>query len=246
MVTLRTTDILKLRPIPGLTGEPLGYLAADTLVYAVGGFAEADGLPWLNVAGPCQDGTWYAGWCAGGQDGNVYLAGYEIPIRVGYPLGSTSSPTAIPITQMFGENPGIYSRFGLKGHNGLDFGSPVGVPVLSVDAGVIAHARNDPSGYGLYVRVDHAWGISLYAHLSLLSVVEGQPVQQGTVIGMSGNTGMSSGPHLHIDIRIFPIVEDNGFGGRIDPLPFLPADKLLIPDYVPEKLRKALGMAQSA
>ena len=64
MVILRATTQLKLRQSPGYNGPTLGYLRPDTLVYAVGGFAEADGLTWLNVAGPCEDGTWYAGWVA--------------------------------------------------------------------------------------------------------------------------------------------------------------------------------------
>lgn len=233
MVILRATTQLKLRQSPGYNGPTLGYLRPDTLVYAVGGFAEADGLTWLNVAGPCEDGTWYAGWCAGGQDGQVYLAGYELPgFNLDFPLAYP-----IPITQLFGENPDIYMRFKLMGHNGLDFGCPVGVPVVAIDAGQATHVRNDPSGYGNYVRIDHTWGVSLYAHMERFAISEGEWVRRGMGIGTSGNSGGSTGPHLHFEMRIFPANENNGFGGRIDPLSFLPADRLLIPDYVPSSLR---------
>jgi len=213
-----------------------GYLNAETLVYAVGGFAEADGMTWLNVAGPCQDGTWQAGWCSSGMGGSVFLSGYEFSLSLDYPLGRT-----VPITQMFGENPDIYQRFGLKGHNGLDFGCPVGVPVIAVDAGQATHVRNDPSGYGTYIRIDHAWGVTLYAHLSSVAISEGEQVRRGMGIGTSGNSGGSTGPHLHYEMRIFPTSDGNGFGGRIDPLAFLPANRLVIPDYVPNALRELLG-----
>ncbi len=237
MVILRATTQLKLRQSPGYAGPTLGYLRPETLVYAVGGFAEADGLTWLNVAGPCEDGAWYAGWCAGGQDGQVYLAGYELPgLNIDFPLAYP-----IPITQLFGENPAIYAKLNYAGHNGLDFGCAVGTPVIAVDAGAVTHARNDPSGYGNYVRIDHAWGVTLYAHLNRLQVSEGGWVGRGTTIGLSGNTGMSTGAHLHFELRMFPTNDGNGFGGRIDPLPFLPKDKLLLPSYMPDALRGLLG-----
>lgn len=232
MVTLKATTLLKMRQTPGFAGQTLGYIGPGVLTYAVGGFKEADGLTWLHIAAPCQDGTWRDGWCAGGQDGEVYLAGYEFPFSLDYPLGRS-----MPITQMFGENPDIYSRFKLMGHNGLDFGCPVGVPVVAIDAGQATHVRTDPSGYGNYVRIDHTWGISLYAHMERFAISEGEWVRRGMGLGTSGNSGGSTGPHLHFEIRIFPTDDNNGFGGRIDPLAFLPANRLMIPDYVPGNLR---------
>lgn len=237
MVMLQTTAILKLRVNPGLIGEVAGYFHAGTLVYAVGGLREADGMTWLNVAGPCQDGTWRDGWCASGMDGSVFLSGYELPgWNLDYPLGKTT-----PITQMFGENPDTYSKLGYAGHNGLDFGCPVGTPVVAIDSGAITHARSDPAGYGHYIRIDHTWGITVYAHLSRFFVEEGGWVGRGATIGASGNSGMSTGAHLHLDMRVFPCNDANGFGGRIDPLPFLPASRLVIPDYVPDSLRELIG-----
>ena len=231
MVVLQATTLLKMRQSPGFTGETIGYINAGVLTYAVGGFQQADDLTWLNIAAPCQDGTWREGWAAGGQDGQAYLAGYELPgLNLDFPLAQP-----MPITQLFGENPAIYQQFNLLGHNGLDFGSPVGVPVTAVDAGTITHARTDP-GYGNYVRIDHTWGISLYAHLDRLMVSEGDWVGRSAVIGKSGNSGGSTGPHLHFEMRVYPVNDNNGFGGRIDPLAFLPARLLLIPEHAPRKL----------
>ena len=233
MVVLQATTLLKMRQSPGFTGETIGYINAGVLTYAVGGFQQADDLTWLNIAAPCQDGTWREGWAAGGQDGQAYLAGYELPgLNLDFPLAQP-----MPITQLFGENPAIYQQFNLLGHNGLDFGSPVGVPVTAVDAGTITHARTDP-GYGNYVRIDHTWGISLYAHLDRLMVREGDWVGRSAVVGKSGNSGASTGAHLHWEIRFFPIVEGNGYGGRIDPLPFLPIDKVKMPNYAPVSLKE--------
>jgi len=88
--------------------------------------------------------------------------------------------------------------------------------VLSTSAGTVTFAGgNACCSYGLYVIVKHSDGYtSLYAHLGSVSVSEGQEVKQGTVLGKSGNTGLSTGPHVHLEIR-----KD---GVAIDPLTLLP------------------------
>lgn len=235
MVILRATTEVNLRTKPGLQASVDGYLCRGILAYVVGGFASADGLTWINIVAPCADGVWRDGWAAGGIDNNVLLSGYTLPVTLEYPL---DRPWAT--SQMFGENPDIYCRFNMLGHNGIDFGCTVGAPVVAVDGGRASHVRSDPSGYGNYIRIDHAWGVSLYAHLNAQSIVEGQSVSRGQLIGLSGNSGGSTGPHLHFEVRVQPIDETNGFGGRVDPLPFLPADKVLIPNYVPHSLVEAM------
>lgn len=77
----------------------------------------------------------------------------------------------------------------------------------------------------------HAWGESIYAHLSSVGVVVGQNVGRGERLGVSGNTGNSSGPHLHFAVRINPYRRGDGWGGYRDPLPYLPPDSFAFPAY---------------
>lgn len=87
-------------------------------------------------------------------------------------------------------------------HWGIDIAGNEGEAVYATDAGVIVYAGWNNYGYGNMLMVDHGSGFqSLYAHLSALNVVCGQSVGQGDVIGAIGNTGRSSGAHLHFEIR---------------------------------------------
>jgi murein DD-endopeptidase MepM/ murein hydrolase activator NlpD len=129
--------------------------------------------------------------------------------------GSTGfvRPVIGPITTPFGER-GPYWRLGY--HPGIDLGVPIGTPVKAVTDGVVLEAESDGynSGYGSYVKIDHGNGLeSLYAHLSTLRVQPGDQIAAGQVIGLSGNTGFSTGPHLHLEIR------QNG--EKRDPAPYL-------------------------
>jgi murein DD-endopeptidase MepM/ murein hydrolase activator NlpD len=99
-------------------------------------------------------------------------------------------------------------------HTGIDFGVPEGTPVHAAAAGVVSFAGRQ-GGYGILVVIEHAGGFSTYyAHLSKALVEVGQFVEQGQIIALSGNTGLSTGPHLHFEIR--------RFGKPIDPLSWLP------------------------
>jgi murein DD-endopeptidase MepM/ murein hydrolase activator NlpD len=106
------------------------------------------------------------------------------------------------VSQWYGENPDAYARFGLRGHNGIDYAVPVGTPVRAAADGTVAFVDTDPA-YGKYVRVWHeALRIhTFYGHLSEARTVAGQKVKAGDVIALSGNTGNSTGPHLHYEIR---------------------------------------------
>lgn len=85
---------------------------------------------------------------------------------------------------------------------GLDFPQPIGTPVIAVAAGVVIDARDGwNGGYGNRVIIDHGNAKTVYAHLSTILAVEGQRVSQGETIGLVGNTGRSTGPHLHFEIR---------------------------------------------
>jgi hypothetical protein len=107
------------------------------------------------------------------------------------------------------------------GHNGIDYGLPTGTPVVAATAGV-AYVLSDPPGFGNYVQITGKDYKTIYAHLQKATVSNGAPVQEGQQIGVSNNTGNSSGPHLHFGVK--PIVglnNNNGFFGAIDPQPLL-------------------------
>ncbi len=93
---------------------------------------------------------------------------------------------------------------GLHGYNAVDIGVPVGTPVIAAAAGevILAKPLAWNGGYGSYVAIRHSNGTqTLYAHLSQVSVEAGQTVEQGELVGYSGNSGKSSGPHLHFEVR---------------------------------------------
>jgi murein DD-endopeptidase MepM/ murein hydrolase activator NlpD len=87
-------------------------------------------------------------------------------------------------------------------HNGLDFGAPVGTPVQATMAGEVVFAGWSEEGYGNLVIVENGPYRIYFAHLDEIPVSVGQIVQRGTIIGLSGNTGKSTGPHLHYEIRV--------------------------------------------
>ena len=96
--------------------------------------------------------------------------------------------------------------FGSTNHKGVDICN-VGYTssIFAVKSGkvILANTSGWGGGYGNYVVLDHGGGVTtLYAHMSSVSVSEGQMVSQGTVIGITGNTGASTGPHLHYEVRI--------------------------------------------
>ncbi|MFF5476061.1 transglycosylase family protein [Streptomyces sp. NPDC012935] len=103
-------------------------------------------------------------------------------------------------------------------HTGLDFPVPTGTSVKSVGAGQVVSAGWEGS-FGYQVVIRHTDGrYTQYAHLSAISVKDGQSVGAGQRIGRSGSTGNSTGPHLHFEVRTGP-----GFGADIDPVSYLRA-----------------------
>jgi murein DD-endopeptidase MepM/ murein hydrolase activator NlpD len=89
-------------------------------------------------------------------------------------------------------------------HQGWDIACPVGTPIYPTQAGVVLFAGHY-KGYGLLVAVDHRNGyVTMYGHNSKLLVITGQSVDSTTCISLSGNTGISTGPHVHYEIRVWP------------------------------------------
>ncbi|MBE9475399.1 MAG: peptidoglycan DD-metalloendopeptidase family protein [Chloroflexi bacterium] len=103
-----------------------------------------------------------------------------------------------------------------SGHLAIDIAAGSGARLYAADSGVVVFAGSALGGYGNMIMIDHGNGYqSLYAHLSSVGVSCGQSVLQGQVIGYAGNTGFSTGPHLHFEIRYL--------GGFINPWFVLPA-----------------------
>ncbi len=90
----------------------------------------------------------------------------------------------------------------VKMHYGMDFTGPLGTDIYATGDGKVIRAEYNPHGYGNEVVIDHGFGYkTVYAHLKEISVNEGQKVKRGEVIGTLGNTGRSTGPHLHYEVR---------------------------------------------
>ena len=91
-------------------------------------------------------------------------------------------------------------------HSGIDIAVPIGTPVKSMADGTVVAANGGMRGYGNGVFIDHGYingkhVVSEYGHLNSFDVKVGDKVKQGQVIAKSGNTGVSTGPHLHITVR---------------------------------------------
>ena len=114
----------------------------------------------------------------------------------------------------------VTSAFGLRGrglnldvHRGIDISVPAGTEVRAMAPGEVSFAGT-MSGYGLVVIVDHGQGVrTIYAHMSELKVQTGQRLEGRNVIGLSGSSGRSTGPHLHFEIQ--------RRGNAEDPVPLL-------------------------
>jgi len=130
-----------------------------------------------------------------------------------------------PITQTWNDPccRAAYARFGLRGHNGLDLGCWTGTVLSAMRPGVVQWSGYDGSGYGelVIVRHDDDGAQWYYGHQHVRLVATGDRVAAGTRLGTSGNTGNSSGPHLHLGKRPAGYDPENGFGGFVDPVPDL-------------------------
>jgi len=88
-------------------------------------------------------------------------------------------------------------------HHGIDFSLPKGTPVYATGDGKVKFTRSSISGYGKQIEIDHGFGyVTKYAHLNEFVVKSGQKVKRGEIIAYSGNTGKSTAPHLHYEVKI--------------------------------------------
>jgi murein DD-endopeptidase MepM/ murein hydrolase activator NlpD len=129
----------------------------------------------------------------------------------------------------------VYQPFGLAGHNGIDLRCQVGTPIFASMDGYVYPANDGATtGYGIYIkqRSEEKKLELTYGHMSVIKVRYGEFVHTGDLLGYSGNTGFSSGPHLHFgmrrlissdsDISIWSIQDyNNGYKGAIDPIEYI-------------------------
>jgi murein DD-endopeptidase MepM/ murein hydrolase activator NlpD len=115
-------------------------------------------------------------------------------------------PVNGPITTKYGQTTDAngVALWGGNQHKAIDYGVPTGTPVQAAASGTVKQVGSGSGdrSYGVYIEIDHGGGYStLYAHLSSVQVAVGQSVAQGQVIGLSGQTGYATGPHLHFEAR---------------------------------------------
>ncbi len=118
-----------------------------------------------------------------------------------YRIAAERAPFSMPVRDNFRFTSGYGMRWG-RMHYGTDFAGPVGTPIYATADGVITHAGWS-SGYGRLVKIQHEFGIETrYGHLNAIRVQGGQRVSRGDRIGDMGNSGRSTGPHLHYEVRV--------------------------------------------
>jgi len=118
-----------------------------------------------------------------------------------YRIAAERAPFDIPVKSNYRFTSGFGQRWG-RLHAGADFAGPIGTPIYSTADGVVTHAGWS-SGYGRLIKIQHEFGIETrYAHLNAMNVSVGQRVSRGDRIGDMGNSGRSTGPHLHYEVRV--------------------------------------------
>jgi murein DD-endopeptidase MepM/ murein hydrolase activator NlpD len=118
-----------------------------------------------------------------------------------------------------------------KFHEGIDFTAPVGTDIYATGDGKVVNIEFSRRGYGNLVEIDHGFGYrTVYAHLSKMNVKMGQKVSRGEVIGFVGNTGKSTAPHLHYEVR--------KNGKAVDPINFF------FNDITPEEYAAMIELSQ--
>lgn len=136
-----------------------------------------------------------------------YIDGQQAPAMPEIPIGTG---------QFMWPVHGIITQYMSWFHPGaIDIAIPLKTPIAAADNGTVIAVEHFTTGYGNHVIIDHGNGLtSLYAHMTQTLAVKGQIVRKGDVVGLSGSTGRSTGPHLHFEVR-----RDNK---GINPLSLLP------------------------
>jgi hypothetical protein len=179
----------------GEVGSNVGNAVGTTAGALIGGaLGSLIPIPGVGTVLGATAGAWLGG-MAGESIGGMFNSS-------GGSEGSTTvpGPDSKNWSGRYGE-----PRSGGRTHKGIDVALPIGTPLKAVMDGVISKAQSGSGerSYGLYVEIQHSGGKStLYAHMSKINVKVGDQVKKGDIIGLSGNSGFSTGPHLHFELRI--------------------------------------------
>jgi murein DD-endopeptidase MepM/ murein hydrolase activator NlpD len=169
--------------------------------------------------------------------------GLGAPSRLGTVGARTNVATARGVALGLAPGPGRLARSGgatFLMHNGVDLLAPTGTPVLAASDGTVVGAAPN-AGYGNWIRLQHAQDVAtVYGHLSAFAagIAAGAKVRRGQVIGFVGNTGRSTGPHLHFE------VVDNG--RAIDPMKFPATKRVKLAGADLERFRKLVRQVEAA
>jgi murein DD-endopeptidase MepM/ murein hydrolase activator NlpD len=183
---------------------------------------------------------------------------FEYESKLKYILDPSSIPRAgtsplawpldkVVITQLFGKTSASGRLYTSGSHNGVDFGIPIGTPVKAMGNGVVIGAGNTDEAcprvsFGSWVLIRYDNGLAaIFAHLSVIRVNEGQRVTTGETVALSGNTGYSTGPHLHVSVYPGDAVQvdnrpSNSCAGKILRMPLAAVNAYLDPMlYLPKQ-----------
>ncbi|UNQ40959.1 M23 family metallopeptidase [Prescottella equi] len=150
------------------------------------------------------------------------------------------------ISQGFGGNADYYRQFGQQGHNGVDLAAAAGTPVYAADEGTVVFegwGQNHSwmgSPAGICVLINHGGSHAGYAHMTSTVVNKGQRVSKGQHIGYVGSTGAATGPHLHFEMLPLSPNFNNGFAGRINPMPYIETTTNATDDQIRQAYRDIL------
>jgi murein DD-endopeptidase MepM/ murein hydrolase activator NlpD len=112
---------------------------------------------------------------------------------------SPADPTWLTSSYGYRIDPFTHRR---AAHQGIDIAGPLGLDIHATGDGKVVRAKKGKWGYGHEVKVDHGYGyVTIYAHMQDILVKVGQEIKRGEIVGTLGNTGRSSGPHLHYEVR---------------------------------------------
>ncbi|MHB8577363.1 MAG: M23 family metallopeptidase [Dehalococcoidia bacterium] len=169
----------------------------------------------LGVGGPSRGEPTADGWSKGSAVPSTVTT--PVPVVAAAPAAPIPAPRTASAPVIWPASGPITSYFGPSHPLGIDIGLNSGTPLRAVANGRIAFAGGDACcSYGYYVDIDHGNGVmTRYGHMLYVPALPvGTPVRQGDIIGLSGNTGFSTGPHVHFEVRL---------NGRVvDPLLVLP------------------------